>query len=459
MKKSTLAKLTDRRNLLVLTYAPAGLGHLRITDALYDSLPKSVTPVILGSQDKSIQTLHRLTSIHPVGRAVFEWLQSGPLAHQANRLYRYQLRMNTGVVYAEISRLIDERFEPPRKILVVSTHFGLAHKLAAIKQKLEREKQVSIVLVVLVSDDTFQHIWYVDGADLLVVPSNYIRKKYAAYGKRIGKDVRIEVNPYPLNPQRKKKLGAVRLAEKKRQVNPRSREAIRVSIPISGAAVGMLYFSHLMTALQRKSKRFEFHIVSKDAPFTRNFLAEWKDQPRVYLYVGRKDREVVDLYDTLLDKQVISLEVTKPSEQAFKALLSTGMRGGVILLFCEPVGQQEFDNLNFLQHHGLIPSREVTQELWEMAEHGGGLDHALRKRIFSEARSWRGVRLPWRSQKSAEFIWWLHQSGILARMFSTNLTQRVLDEESRILGPNGVDEFWDLATSVQEHSSLKAGNG
>ena len=84
-------------------------------------------------------------------------------------------------------RLIEERFEPPKKILVVSTHFGLAHKLAVVKEKLKKEKGVEIILVVLVSDDTFQHIWYVDGADLLVVPSTFIKKKYAAYGESIDK--------------------------------------------------------------------------------------------------------------------------------------------------------------------------------------------------------------------------------------------------------------------------------
>jgi hypothetical protein len=448
MKKNTLTKLTSRENMLILTYAPAGLGHLRITDALYDGLPKSVNPVILGSRDKSIQTLHRITSINTVARGIFEWLQSGPLARQANRLYRYQLRMNTGVVYEEISRVIDERFELPKKVIVVSTHFGLAHKLAAVKQKLEKEKQVKIILIVLVTDDTFQHIWYVDGADLIVVPSNFIKRKYAAYGKSLGLSERIEVNPYPINPLRMKKLGANQLEEKKRQLNPLSKEPIRISIPVSGAAVGTLFFSHLMFALHWKSKRFLFHIVSKDAPFTRDFLFLWKNRSWVDLLVGKKDREAVDLYDKLLDENVISLEVTKPSEQAFKALIPTSMRGGVILLFSEPVGQQEFDNLNFLQHHGLIPSREVTQELWAMAEHGGGLDYPLHKRIFREASSWRGIRLPWRSQKSADFIWWLHQSGILERMLSANVTQRVLDEQSRVLGPNGVAEFWDLATSL-----------
>jgi hypothetical protein len=59
----------------------------------------------------------------------------------------------------------------------VCTHFGLAHKLAAIKEKLQKEKQVRMVLVVFVSDDTFQHIWYIDGADLLVVGSQPIYQK------------------------------------------------------------------------------------------------------------------------------------------------------------------------------------------------------------------------------------------------------------------------------------------
>jgi hypothetical protein len=448
MKKTTLAQLTGRQNELILTYAPAGLGHLRIMDALYDGLPKVVNPVILGSQDKSIQTIHRITSIHPIARAVFEWLQSGPLARQANRLYRYQLRMNTGVVYEELSRLIDERFEPPKKILVVCTHFGLAHKLAAVKEKLEKQKHVKIVLVVLVSDDTFQYIWYVDGADLLVVPSNYIKRKYAAYGKSLGRNERIEVNPYPLNPQRMKKLGAVRMAEKKSQLNPRSKEPIQVSIPISGAAVGTLYFSHLMIALRTKSRRFRFHIVSKDAPFTKLFLSLWKDKSWVGLHVGKQDREVVDLYDTLLDTNVISLEVTKPSEQAFKALVGTDLRGGVILLFSDPVGQQEIDNLFFLERHGLIPKADIQQQLWSMAERGGELDPDVRKWILREARTWRGVRLPWRSQKSADFIWWLHTNGILERMLETNVAERVRDEKHRVLGPNGVAQFWDLVTSL-----------
>jgi hypothetical protein len=67
MNSSTVAQLTDRKLLLVLAYSPAGLGHLRVTDALYHGLPETVNPVVLGSQDRSIQSMQRLTSVNPLG--------------------------------------------------------------------------------------------------------------------------------------------------------------------------------------------------------------------------------------------------------------------------------------------------------------------------------------------------------------------------------------------------------
>ncbi len=448
MKESTIDKLTHRQLQLVLCYAPAGLGHLRITDSLYHGLPETVNPVVLGSQDESIRTIHRLTSIHPIGRAIFQWLETGPLSSPANSLYRYSLRMNTRVVYDEITRLIAERLEPPREILAVCTHFGLAHKLAAIKEKLQKQEGVRMVLVVFVSDDTFQHIWYIDGADLLVVASQYTKRKYAAYGKRLGKDVRIEVVPYPLHPRLGKKLGAVQMAEKTRQLNAKAEDPIHVSIPISGAAVGTEYFSRLMTLLRKKSDRFVFHIVSKDAPFTKNFLTQMAGKAWVDLRVGKTDREVVDLYDVLMETQTISLEVTKPSEQAFKGLLGTQSRGGVILLFSQPVGSQEYDNLDFLVRHSLVPSKETNEQLWQMAGDNARVDPTLRTRLFEESRAWRGVRIPDDPQKASDIIWWMLTSGFFDRMLTGNLDRRVKDEESRILGSDGVAEFWDLATSV-----------
>jgi hypothetical protein len=236
------------------------------------------------------------------------------------------------------------------------------------------------------------------------------------------------------------------MAEKTRQLDAKGREPIHVSIPISGAAVGTEYFSRLIALLRERSDRFLFHIVSKDAPFTKNFLSRMAGKPWVDLHVGKQDREVVDLYDVLMEKQIISLEVTKPSEQAFKGLLGTQSRGGVILLFSQPVGSQEYDNLDFLVRHSLVPSRETNEQLWEMV--GDNTRMELRSRLFEESRTWRGVRIPNDSQKAADLIWWMFTTGIFARMLAGNLDRKVKDEQSGILGSDGVAEFWDLATSA-----------
>jgi hypothetical protein len=448
MRQSTIDQLMDRKLLLVLTYAPAGLGHLRVTDALYHGLPETVNPVVLGSQDKSIQDIHRLTSVNPVGKAVFNWLQAGPFAAHANRLYRNSLRANHTDIYNEMTRLLSERLERPERILVVCTHFGLAHKLAEIKDELQEREGVRVVLAVCVTDDTFQHIWYVDGADLLVVPSQVTKRKYIAFSKGRGKPPRIEVVPYPVHPRLGEKLNAGELAARARQLDPASAEPIHVSVPISGAAVGTEYASTLITRLREKSDRFHIHIVCKEAPFTQDFLSQWVGKPWVDVRAGKQDRDVVNYYDDLMETQVLSLEVTKPSEQTFKCLAPTGARGGVILLFTQPVGTQEFDNMDFLQRHSLVPSSETNDQLWGIAAEGTGSDPSLRARLFEASRSWRGVRIPSDPGGAADFIWWMHSSGYLARMLNSNLDREVQDEESRVLGPDGVSEFWDLAVSV-----------
>ena len=448
MKPSTVDQLTDRKLLLVLAYAPAGLGHLRVTDALYHGLPETVNPVVLGAQDKSIQSIHRLTSVNPVGKAVFDWLQGGPYSEQSNKLYRDSLRADHRDIYRDITRLLTERLERPEKILVVCTHFGLAHKLAAIKEELQRREGIRMVLAVCVTDDTFQHIWYVDGADLLAVPSQFTKRKYAAYGERMGNMPRIEVVPYPVHPRLGEKLDAAQLARKARQLEPDSAETIHVSIPISGAAVGTAHFSALMAGLRQHSDRFLFHVVCKDAPFTEDFLSQLAGKEWIDVRSGKMDREVVNQYDVLLETETLALEVTKPSEQTFKCLAPTAARGGVILLFTEPVGVQEFDNMNFLRRHSLVPSPEVNEQLWLMAADPVRSGVALQSKLLEEAGLWRGVRIPGDPEQAAKFIWWMQTSGLFSRMMQGNLDRKVQDEEGRILGPDGVAEFWDLATSI-----------
>ena len=149
-----------------------------------------------------------------------------------------------------------------------------------------------------------------------------------------------------------------------------------------------------------------------------------------------------------LTEHVISLEVTKPSEQAFKALLGTNLRGGVILLFSEPVGQQEFDNLDFLQQHSLLPSTQTNAELWEMAESHAAVAGAAGSQLLSEASNWRGVQIPRDPEKAAGFIWWMLTTGVFSQMMACATLPSVSDPYPDEVGPDGVARLWKLVASL-----------
>ena len=325
---SDYSPLLHKSLIIILAYSPAGLGHLRVTDALYHGLPREVTPVLLGSQDKWIRIIHRLCSIHPIARAIFEWMQNGYLAKIFTALYRSLLRSNTHTTYEQITTIIDQRVELPKTVLVVATHFGLAHQLAAIKEKVMKEKNVTVKLVVQVTDDTAQPIWCIPGADLIFVPSKKTKDELIQYAKLARLPaVNIQVNPYPLSPVFSKNLLGFAYEERQHQANPDSKSAIRVSIPISGAAVGTDFTTQVVEKLHKRSPRFVFYVVAKYAPFTQNFLKSINRYSFVNLYTSTDDRGVVDLYDRMYHSNIISLEITKPSEQAFKTLLNPFKRG------------------------------------------------------------------------------------------------------------------------------------
>jgi len=61
----------------------------------------------------------------------------------------------------------------------------------------------------------------------------------------------------------------------------------------------------------------------------------------IRIYGAQEDRKVINIYEDVYQKNVISIEITKPSEQLFKALLDCKAESASLLLFTEPVGRQE----------------------------------------------------------------------------------------------------------------------
>ncbi len=190
-----------------------------------------------------------------------------------------------------------------------------------------------------------------------------------------------------------------------------------------------------------------FHAVSKLTVYTQFFLNELLDREHVDLYVSSHDRAVVNKYEDLYQKEVISLEITKPSEQAFKALSKPTQRGGSVLLFAEPVGRQEYENLDFLQRHRLLPSLTQQKQLWEMAENDKILVKDEHEKLFHEAATWRAVIIPGNSIKAANFIWWCFKNKLFATMMQSQSEAYKTDAHADEVSPEGVKQFWRQVTN------------
>ena len=435
---NVLSEIFSSPDLLVIfTYAPAGLGHLRVTDALYEALSTTTKPLILGANDARITWLHRLTSIHPLLRSLMEWVQQGKPQNIFTKFYRGWLRRHHRSLYKQFSLLIDQYLIPTKTILVIATHFGLAHQLAVVKEKLEQEKKVKIILVVQVTDDSPQQIWLVPGADLIVVPSKNTKQVLDDYRRDQGfRPIKIKVLPYPLSPGLMENLTSEEFDNKRQQLDPAQQHEINMAMPISGAAVGLNYFDEFIEALEKANSNFEFLIASRFSAYTKQFIFKMGQKKSVQIYLDRDDHQVVNLYERLYKQTVVGLEITKPSEQAFKVLLDPVQRGGVIMLFSQPVGRQEYDNLKFMRQHGLIPNEIEQQQLLSLCQS----EQTLPAIFLEKAKSWRGLTVPSDPKLAAEFVYWLYQQ----QFFLTMLKYRPNSNLSPLeVSDQGSTKFWE----------------
>ena len=434
----SLSAFKDKSLVLVLAYSPFGLGHLRVTDALAHGLPTEITPILLGAQDTSLTTLYRIASIHPLTRLLMLGFEYGLGEELFTYFYRRYMNNHAELLYRQLVTILDQRIDTPKTMLIVATHFGLAHQLAKIKNRIMKEKNIKIILAVQITDDSPQYIWYVPGANVIFAPSMRTAENLLSYARKFHLPlVKMVVNSYPVSPMLSKELSEEKYKKRIGQLDPKAKAKIHVAIPLSGAAVGMRYYQSLMQHLHAYTDRFSFHIIGKNAPYTKKFLETASKEHLADLHISNTDREVVSAYEKTYQEENISLEVTKPSEQAFKALLCPNYIGGSILLFTEPVGRQERDNLYFLKRHHLIPTEKEQTYLEHASLHNIPL--IPKDTIVPAASHWRGICLPKDSQNAAKFIVWLLKQGILFQM-DINCPKGHRSDETDI---HGTHRFWE----------------
>ncbi len=420
--------------LVVFTYAPAGLGHLRVAEALYCGLPKDIPHCLLGSDDQTISTVHRIMSNHPLGHKVMESIQKGTAEDIFTTVYRWILRKDTKKLTYQLQTILNQRIDQPKNILVIATHFGLAHKLAAVKNNIAVKTGKNIFLIVQVTDDSPQHIWYVEGADLIVVPSHYTKNKLLQYAKEANLAiVPIIVLPYPISPEFGCRLSKDDYQKRLREVEPKGKEKVQTVVPISGATVGLPYLVALIENLTKSSTRFFFHVVSKQTAYSEIFLRQIEKNPSVSIKSSLSDREVVDYYKSVYMENIIGLEITKPSEQSFKTLITPQDRGGSILLFTHPVGQQEYDNLNFMTKHKLMPKSNESDIINKLPQNN----------FISSAINWRALRLPDDPSTASSFIKSCLSQGIFQQMMKYQPSSSQKNCFPDELGDDGVKRFWE----------------
>lgn len=437
-------RIVDPHLALVFASAPAGLGHLRVTNALRHALPAEAEPLLLVHADESLRWIHRLTSTNPLGKRMFESAQQGRAEAIFTPLLRRFLRAHTRSLAKQLRFILAQRLDHPQTLLVVATHFGLAHKVAKMKKRFSEAEGVVVRLIVQVTDDSPQHIWYVDGADLIVVPSAETARALRAYGKQRGySPVPIVVAPYPVSPLLTEVLPADEWKNRQKQLAPYDPTLLQIALPISGAAVGLYFAAAYSQHLSDRTRRVLIHCVVKNTPYTRAFRSQMESRSYVKIWQSTSDRQIVELYDDLYQQTVVGIEVTKPSEQAFKVLYAPREQGGAILLFTEPVGRQERDNLAFMERHHLIPTPAEHELLWQWARDELSLKSAAAARLLLQATTWRGLRLPLGSAAAAQFTLWAKDSGLFQTMIASHTTPSHTE-----LGSNGAEEFWDNVCKI-----------
>ena len=190
-----------------------------------------------------------------------------------------------------------------------------------------------------------------------------------------------------------------------------------------------------------------FHIIAKTSLYTLPYINDLMSRPYVKVHLSNLDKDAVNMYQDIYKQINFSLEITKPSEQAFKALINTNRIGGSLLLFAEPVGRQEIDNLNFLVKHQLLPNLTEQKYLWHLADRGLSLE---KTEYWSKVKNWRGIVLPHHSERSGKFIWWCYQQGLLRVMMKNTHKASYTRAHQEEVSAEGVSLFW---ASVLEYLS------
>lgn len=422
------------RTLVLFTVAPTGLGHIRVKDALKDGLYPGAASKTIGLQDINANKIHALGSRIPLLTKITEFYQTNPIAEWiVTKFYVNYLERKKAPIFENLASVASDY--PDHKFwVIISTHYALAYSILAAKKEIEKEFGVEIMLCVIVTDDSPQRVWAVKDADLVFVPSQKTKNDLIKIGMPQKK---LRVVSFPVSPRLTQKLSKEEFKKIVEQLDPESKTPTQIEIPISGAAVQLPFLERVVEILSSE-RLFHFTVIGLTSFYTYGFFERITKLPHLQTSIGSTNEQTVKLYESLFFQPIRpAIEITKPSEQAFKAILTPNERGGVILLLTDPIGRQEKDNLDFLVRHKLMPDRKQKEKLERLLLGDKPLNSEEKSFCHQHASHWRAIKLPSNPEVAAKFIKRLKEERIFTSMLS--YVAQPLAE----LTSNGVKMIWD----------------
>ncbi len=396
-------------------------------DAIRDGRPGNITSFNIGITDIKSNRIHDLGSRVKLFVKLTEFYQTNPIAERfVTTFYTSYLRSHVKGVAEKFAAAAKE-YPHLKTWVIISTHFALAHSISAAKKILEEKFGIKIILCVVVTDDSPQRIWAVPNANLTFVASEFTKNKLTNFFPK-DKAESVKIISFPIASRLSQSMTISQFKHVIDQLKPESTYATHIEIPVSGAAVHLNFFGKFINILCREN--YLFTIIGQESILTKAFFKDIQKLPRVQLSIGVDPWQTVKFYESLFyQPNRPSIEITKPSEQAFKVLLNPRQRGGVILLLTNPIGRQEYDNLNFLIRNGFMANTEEQKMLF--------VEKDLQK-WNEKAKNWRAIRLPDDPVAATDFIKRLKAAGIFYSMLSF-----VNKEEKMNLRTDGVDKIWE----------------
>lgn len=406
----------------------AGLGHLRIRNENIAGAQEMGCPDNMMSEvvvhDLIAGRAHGPGSNNKFAKSATEFMQRHPKFQEPYQsIYRrIILRSDQEKVRRALRKEIISKNK--KRITVILSHPDLATVMDASKAKLERELGVEIFLVLIIPDhlpERAQTPYYILGADLIITPDTgsarvamretdrwWLKTHFLVPWAKMNLPI-VEVVPHSVHPFLREELTESEFNARKAQVTPDAGIPLRSIISMGGSAPLKEYVLKL-TAL---SKNCEHHVLVKDNNGTAYFIQQLGSQG-IDVEKYPDNETILTAYPELNSKLNPAVTIVKPGELINHVQFDVKQRGGTILLIAPPIGDQEYQNIEWARDNYLIPRAHEQRQLEHLILRSGSRDKIAE--MVSKAKHWRGLALPKDSTNASKFISETRRLGILAAM-------------------------------------------